>query len=368
MTATQPSSESSVNESQVMNWLSEVKYPGFNRDIVSFGLVDTIEIENDVVKVFLQITTGNKDIPPQIEKEVKDTLISKPGIRDVHVSMHVDQPKKTAQAAQKEMPKPVSIPGVDKVIAVASGKGGVGKSSVAAMLAMKANEMGLRTGILDLDIYGPSLPLMMGITDKPQFQDKMIIPELRYGIALMSIGFFIDESTPLIWRGPMVANAATQLLTEVKWDNLDLLVIDLPPGTGDAQLTLAQKAQLDGAIMVTTPQDLALVDAAKGALMFMRVGVTVLGIVENMSVFICPECGYKSYLFGKGGGKREAKKLNVPFLGEVPLDPMLREAVDTAKLDIILASDNPVNRAFTDIFTDISARLGVAPMDYKSSN
>jgi ATP-binding protein involved in chromosome partitioning len=351
------SKDSIITEAKVLEWLRDVKYPGYSRDIVSFGLVDAIEIDQGMVKVFLQITTENKNIVSEIENKVKERLSRESSVRESHVSVHVKEPEPSHTA--NEIPKPVSLPGVDKVIAVASGKGGVGKSSVAAMLALKAAESGLKTGLLDLDIYGPSLPMMMGVSERPDVENNRIIPHNRFGLSLMSIGFFIEGETPLIWRGPMVAQAATQLLTEVAWDNLDLLVIDLPPGTGDAQLTLAQKVQLDGVVIVTTPQDLALLDARKGVMMFMRVGVHILGIVENMSVFHCPNCGYEAYLFGKGGGKTEAIRLRIPFLGEVPLDPKLREAVDTGRIDRILETDNPVNRAFDTIFKDISLRLGV---------
>jgi ATP-binding protein involved in chromosome partitioning len=357
--------DSVLTESQVLKWLREVKYPGFSRDIVSFGLVDAVEIEKDVVKVFLEIATENKSIPAEIEKKVKDRLTKEPQVKDVHVSIHMAEPAQSETTT--EIPKPLSLPGVDKVIAVASGKGGVGKSSVAAMLALKAAESGLRTGLLDLDIYGPSLPMMMGIHDRPEVRNNRIIPHQRFGLSLMSIGFFIEGETPLIWRGPMVAQAAAQLLTEVAWDNLDLLVIDLPPGTGDAQLTLAQKVQLDGVVIVTTPQDLALLDARKGVMMFMRVGVHILGIVENMSVFRCPNCGYEAHLFGHGGGRKEAECLGIPFLGEVPLDPELRAAVDTARIDRILTSETPVNQAFSTIFKDVAMRLGISPSQFKKS-
>ena len=361
--SSEKSDNSPITESQVIQWLRDVKYPGFSRDIVSFGLIDSVEVENGVVKVYLQITTENKNIPPTIEKKIKERLIAEPGVQDVHVMMHVNEPPKEKQAG--EMPKPVSIPGVDKVIAVASGKGGVGKSSVAAMLALKAKAHGLKVGLLDLDIYGPSLPLMMGVDSKPQVEDKRILPLKKSGISLMSIGFFIESNTPLIWRGPMVAQAATQLLTEVAWGDLDLLVIDLPPGTGDAQLTLAQKVQLDGVVIVTTPQELAILDAKKGVMMFMRVGVHILGIVENMSVFICPNCGHKAHLFGYGGGRNEAARLKVPFLGEIPLDPQLREAVDTANLENLVASESPVNQAFADVFDHLAKRLGMSPTEFK---
>ncbi len=354
----EPNGDGSITEAQVLEWLQEVKYPGYSRDIVSFGLVDSVEVTGDVVKVFLQITTDNQDVPKQIEQGVKERLAAVPEVGEAHISINVAAPQKDQQ--ESEVPKPVSIPGVDKVIAVASGKGGVGKSSVSAMLAMKASAMGLKTGFLDLDIYGPSLPMMMGVSGHPQFKDNRILPMKQHGLSLMSIGFFVESETPLIWRGPMVAQAANQLLTEVDWGDLDLLVIDLPPGTGDAQLTLAQQVELDGVVIVTTPQDLALLDARKGVMMFLKVGVHILGIIENMSVFQCPNCGHESHLFGHGGGKREADKLQIPFLGEVPLDPEFREAVDNAGLQQIISNDNPTNGAFDKIFEAISQRLGMS--------
>ena len=325
-------------------------------------MVDAVEVFGGVVKVFLQISTENEAIPKQIEQAVKERLAAVPEIQEAHISINLAKPQKDQPGT--EVPKPVSIPGVDKVIAVASGKGGVGKSSVSAMLAMKANTMGLKSGFLDLDIYGPSLPMMMGINDRPKFEDKRIIPLQQNGLSLMSIGFFLEGETPLIWRGPMVAQAAKQLLTEVDWGSLDLLVVDLPPGTGDAQLTLAQQVELDGVVIVTTPQDLALLDARKGVMMFMKVGVHILGIVENMSVFQCPNCGHKTYLFGQGGGKREAESLRIPFLGEVPLDPKFREAVDNAGLQEIISSDNPINNAFDQIFEAITKRLRMSVTEF----
>jgi ATP-binding protein involved in chromosome partitioning len=357
------SNDGRLTEARILECLREIKYPGFSRDIVSFGLIDAIEISGSTVTVFVQLTTEKENVSKEVEKSIRNRLSSEPGVREIHVSMKVNEPAK--QAKTEDVPKPVAIPGVAKIIAVASGKGGVGKSSVAAMLALKAAKQGLKTGLLDLDIYGPSLPMMMGIDHRPKVEDKMILPLERYGLALMSIGFFIDSDTPLIWRGPMVAQAATQLLTEVAWNKLDLLVIDLPPGTGDAQLTLAQKIKLDGVVIVTTPQDLALLDAKKGVMMFLRVGVHIIGIIENMSVFVCPNCGYKSHLFGYGGGRQEASRLRVPFLGEVPLDPKLREAVDTATMETIVESDNPINQAFGDIFDQIAAQLGISHLVMK---
>ncbi len=227
------------------------------------------------------------------------------------------------------MGKQAPVAGVGAIIAVASGKGGVGKSTTALNLALGLRDLGLRVGVLDADIYGPSMPKLTGIREKPQLNDaKRMIPIKRFGLAVMSIGFLVEEETPMIWRGPMVMSAITQMLREVEWGTLDVMVVDMPPGTGDAQLTLAQQVPLKGAIIVSTPQDLALIDARRGLAMFTRVNVPVLGIVENMSYFQCPHCGTRSDIFGHGGARREAEKLGVAFLGEVPLHMDIRATSD----------------------------------------
>jgi ATP-binding protein involved in chromosome partitioning len=227
-------------------------------------------------------------------------------------------------------PGPAGIPGVQAIIAVASGKGGVGKSTTAVNLALGLRDLGLKVGILDADIYGPSMPKLLAIRERPQtIGGNRLRPIERFGMPVMSIGFLIEEETPMIWRGPMVMSALTQMLREVEWGALDVMVVDMPPGTGDAQLTMAQQVPLKGAVIVSTPQDLALIDARRGIAMFRRVNVPVLGIVENMSMFICPQCGARSDIFGHGGARREAERLGVPFLGEVPLDIVIREKSDS---------------------------------------
>ncbi len=226
------------------------------------------------------------------------------------------------------MGKQVAIPGVGAIIAVASGKGGVGKSTTALNLALGLRDLGLKVGLLDADIYGPSVPRLTGVLQKPQLNDaKKMIPISRFGIPLMSIGFLVGEETPMVWRGPMVMSAVRQMLWDVDWGVLDVLVVDMPPGTGDAQLTLAQQVPLRGAVIVSTPQDLALIDARRGIAMFSKVNVPTLGIVENMSYFQCPECGTRSDIFGHGGARHEAERLNVPFLGEIPLHMAIRSIV-----------------------------------------
>src|ERR1700674_2361532 len=251
-------------------------------------------------------------------------------------------------------PSPAGIPGVTSIIAVASGKGGVGKSTTAVNLALGLRDLGLKVGILDADIYGPSMPKLLAIREKPQtVGGTRLIPIERHGMKVMSIGFLVEEETPMIWRGPMVMSAITQMLREVEWGKLDVMVVDMPPGTGDAQLTLAQQVPLAGAVIVSTPQDLALIDARRGIAMFRRVDVPVLGLVENMSYFLCPHCGKRTDIFSHGGAKAEAERLGVPFLGEVPLEPVIRETSD-AGLPIVATKPDSPQAA---IYREIAARV-----------
>jgi ATP-binding protein involved in chromosome partitioning len=240
------------------------------------------------------------------------------------------------------MARQSEIPGIAAVIAVASGKGGVGKSTTAINLALGLRDLGLRVGLMDADIYGPSVPRLTGIREKPQLNDqKKMVPLMRFGLAIMSIGFLVEEETAMIWRGPMVMSAITQMLRDVAWGELDVLVVDMPPGTGDAQLTLAQNVPLKGAVIVSTPQDLALIDARRGLAMFTKVNVPVLGIIENMSYFQCPECGTRSDIFGHGGARLEAERLGVPFLGEVPLHMQIRAMSDAGTPVVVTEPDGP---------------------------
>jgi ATP-binding protein involved in chromosome partitioning len=258
-------------------------------------------------------------------------------------------------------PSPAGIPGVAAIIAVASGKGGVGKSTTAVNLALGLRDLGLKVGILDADIYGPSMPKLLAIREKPQtIGGNRLKPIERHGMPVMSIGFLIEEETPMIWRGPMVMSALTQMLREVEWGTLDVMVVDMPPGTGDAQLTMAQQVPLKGAVIVSTPQDLALIDARRGIAMFRRVNVPVLGIVENMSTFICPHCGTRSDIFGHGGARAEAERLGVPFLGEVPLHMDIREKSDSGQPVVATVPDGPHAQAYRAIAARVRDGLQVA--------
>jgi ATP-binding protein involved in chromosome partitioning len=266
-------------------------------------------------------------------------------------------PHGRAQAHQAEEPM---VPGVGSIIAVASGKGGVGKSTTAVNLALGLRDLGLRVGVLDADIYGPSMPRLLAIKGRPEMLGNRLKPMIGYGLKVMSIGFLVEEETPMIWRGPMVMSALTQMLREVDWGELDVMVVDMPPGTGDAQLTMAQQVPLKGAVIVSTPQDLALIDARRGIAMFRRVNVPVLGIVENMSYFLCPNCGARSDIFGHGGAREEAARLGVPFLGEVPLHMAIREKSDSGQPVVVSEPTGAHAQIFRDIAAKVRDQLAVA--------
>ena len=325
-------------------------------------------------KVFFSITVDAAAVQQWegVREKAEAAIRAVPGVTSVMVALTAEraggaggaaprpQPQQRAHRAAAPgagsggAPSPAGIPGVTSIIAVASGKGGVGKSTTAVNLALGLRDLGLKVGILDADIYGPSIPKLFAIREKPQtVGGTRLKPIERHGLAIMSIGFLIEEETPMIWRGPMVMSALTQMLREVEWGTLDVLVVDMPPGTGDAQLTMAQQVPLKGAVIVSTPQDLALIDARRGIAMFRRVNVPVLGIVENMSTFICPHCGTRSDIFGHGGARHEAERLGVPFLGEVPLDISIREKSDAGMPVVATAPDS----AHAQIYRDIAARV-----------
>ncbi len=312
--------------------LRGVKYPGFSRDIVSFGIVKGVKVNPDpsggwLVTARFELTTDRPELMPAIKAEAEKAVAALAGVSRVLIETRVDKPAPAPGAPPPAASK--TLPGVEHIVAVASGKGGVGKSTVAVNLAVALAQAGWRTGLLDADIYGPSVPLMMGTTGAvPTPGPAGVKPVEAHGVRLMSIGFFVDKDAALIWRGPMVMKAVTQLLEDVTWGDLDFLIVDLPPGTGDAQLTLSQAIKLSGAVIVSTPQDVALLDATKGVTMFRKVEVPVLGIVENMSYFVCPGCEMKSDIFSHGGAAREAARLGVPFLGEIPIHPSIRAGGD----------------------------------------
>jgi len=315
----------SISEEQVQTALKSVKYPGFSRDIVSFGLVKSIQIEDGEVKVQLALATNDPNVPATIKNDAERALHGIEGVRSAKVLIDIHAPPGGAGAGMGA----TRIPGVKHVIAIASGKGGVGKSTVAANLAVALEQTGARVGLCDCDIYGPSISLMFGTRERPMAtEENKIIPIEQYGLRLMSMGFLLDDTSPAILRGPMVTRYTQQFLRQVEWGELDYLVLDLPPGTGDIQLTIVQTVALSGAIIVTTPQEVALIDARKAATMFDKVNVPVLGLIENMSYFVSPSDGKRYDIFGAGGGEREAKRLRVPLLGQIPIDIATREAGD----------------------------------------
>jgi len=321
-------------------------------------------------KVFFSITVDAGEVKAWegVRKRAEEAVRALPGVQSALVALTAERraapprpPQEAARAAPRAAPRGETVqgvPGVEAIIAVASGKGGVGKSTLAVNLALGLAALGLKVGVLDADIYGPSLPKLLAIKERPQtIGGTRLKPITRYGLTVMSIGFLIEEETPMIWRGPMVISALTQMLREVEWGTLDVMVVDMPPGTGDAQLTMAQQVPLKGAVIVSTPQDLALIDARRGIAMFRRVNVPVLGIVENMSYFLCPECGTRSDIFGHGGARQEAQRLSVPFLGEVPLHMTIREKSDAGLPVVATEPDGPIAKAYRDIAANVRDQL-----------
>ncbi len=332
-------------EQLVWDELRKIRFPGMSRDIVSFGFVDGVEINGRRASVRLQISTGQPERAEQVAAAVEEALGRIEGLGDVRVELRVEQPPAPAQDAVARDPQ--LIPEVQNVVAVASGKGGVGKSTVAVNLAVALAAKGFRVGVLDADIYGPSLPMMFGINERPRVEGNRLLPFERHGVKLMSLGFVVDTDTAVIWRGPMVMRAIEQMLGDVVWGALDYMIVDLPPGTGDAQLTISQKVPLSGAVVVTTPQDIALIDARKGLTMFDKVNVPVVGIIENMSGFACPHCGEVTDIFKKGGGQATAESLDREFLGRVPLDPVIMRGGDDGVPVVVSEPDGPHAEAFS---------------------
>jgi ATP-binding protein involved in chromosome partitioning len=354
----------------VLEQLKRVKGPGMTGNIVDLGLVSEIVVADN--KVFFSITVPAEraeQLEPLREAAERATL-AVDGVEKAGVVLTAAKQGEAGKGAppppQRPAPqpgprKPTGIPGIGSIVAVASGKGGVGKSTTAVNLALALKALGLKVGILDADIYGPSMPRLMHITGRPETANgRTLKPMENYGVKVMSMGFLVDEDTPMIWRGPMVISALNQMLKEVEWGELDVLVVDMPPGTGDAQLTMAQNVPLAGAVIVSTPQDLALIDARKGLAMFRKVEVPVLGIVENMSYFVCPDCGSRHEIFGHGGAEKEAERLDVPFLGGIPLTMQIRETSDAGEPIVVSDPESPHAQAYRDIAKAVWERAGSA--------
>ncbi len=346
-----------ITPEDVRERLSTVKYPGFTRDIVSFGLVKDVRVNGSEVVVQMTLTTADAKVPQAIKEESEAALRGLPGVGNVVVRIDIQAPAGPATAGGAGGAS--QIEGVRHVIAVASGKGGVGKSTVAANLAIALQQGGAAVGLCDCDLYGPSMGLMFGTTERPMADQETnrISPVERHGVRLMSMSFLIDDASPAILRGPMVTKYTQQFLRWVEWGELDFLILDLPPGTGDIQLTIVQTVALTGALIVTTPQEVALIDARKAATMFQKVNVPVLGLVENMSYFLCPSDGVRYDIFGSGGGEREAARLKVPLLAQIPIDMATREGGDRGLPVTIADPEGAVAKTFEKIARQLRESL-----------
>jgi ATP-binding protein involved in chromosome partitioning len=349
-----------VHESQVWKALEGVVDPEKGRDVVSASMIAGVTVKDNHVSFAIQVEPGQAERKEELRRTCEKVVDAIPGVLSVTAVLTAERPAPAAAAAKPAAlgPKP-ELPGVRSIVAVASGKGGVGKSTTAVNLAVGLSQLGLKVGLLDCDIYGPSIPRMLGITGKPTSPDgKKLLPMRNHGLVCMSIGFMVPEDTPMIWRGPMVMSALEQMLREVEWGQLDVLVCDLPPGTGDAQLTMAQRVPLAGAVIVSTPQDIALLDARKGLNMFHKVNVPVFGIIENMSFFLCPHCGGRSEIFGHGGARETAAKLGCDFLGEVPLHLTIRETSDAGTPITAIEPDGEHAKIYRAIAEKVRDKIG----------
>ncbi|MCK5423964.1 MAG: iron-sulfur cluster carrier protein ApbC [Emcibacter sp.] len=357
-----------IKPEQLLNILKSISHPGKGEDIVSLGMVQGLVVKDGEVGFALNINPKEAEMMEQVRKTCDAKLMEFPGIAKVVSVLTAErQPEKDIPQMQSPtkgagpLKHTAKIPGVKHVIAVASGKGGVGKSTTAVNLALALQSIGLKAGIFDVDIYGPSIPMMLGVTEQPaQDADKKIIPIIAHGLVSMSLGYLMRQDTATIWRGPMVMSAVKQMIADTKWDvngELDVLVLDLPPGTGDVQLTLAQNVDIDGAVVVSTPQDIALTDTRKGLNMFEKTDVNVFGIIENMSYFLCPSCGDRSDIFGHGGAREVAEKLGTDFLGEIPLHMDIRTTSDNGTPIVVHAPDSAHTAIYVDIARKVAAKL-----------
>jgi ATP-binding protein involved in chromosome partitioning len=342
-----------LTEQDLLNALKQVRYPGYSRDIVSFGLVKQAAFNAGAAAVQLQLTTAAPEVARQLKADCEQALRALPDVKMVHVDVRVSAPQSGTFAQQR------TVPGIRHIIAVASGKGGVGKSTVAVNLACALQRAGAQVGLLDCDIYGPSVPLMMGTHERPMVNEEdKLVPPVAHAVKLMSIGFLLEGDQPVIWRGPMIVKTIQQFIMQVAWEELDYLLVDLPPGTGDAQLTLCQTVPLSGGVVVTTPQEASLGVVRKGIAMFEKVNVPILGIVENMSYFTAPG-GERVEIFGHGGGRSEAERQGIPFLGEVPIFTEIREGGDRGVPVVVGAPDSAPAQAFQQVASVLRERLDI---------
>lgn len=359
-----------VTKQAVLAALSQVSDTGASEDVVSQGRIQGVDIKEGHVRFALTVKAdeGAAKEPLRLacESAVR-ALEGVSGVTAVLTAERASQGEPLRKPSPLDAPKSGGVENVGAIIAVASGKGGVGKSTTAVNLAIALGRMGMKVGLLDTDVFGPSVPRMMGLSGKPSSDGKRIIPHENYGIKCMSIGFMVEEETAMIWRGPMVMSAIQQMLNDVDWGALDILVLDLPPGTGDAQLTIAQQVPLAGAVIVSTPQDIALLDARRGITMFEKVKVPTLGIIENMSYFVCPDCGSRSHIFGHGGARETAERLGADFLGEIPLDIAIRETSDSGEPIVASQPDSEHARCYLDIAAQIAAKVALGQGEEKAA-
>jgi len=341
-------------EEAVIDALRTVKDPDLGKDIVALNFVKDLKIDGDRVSFTIELTTPACPVKKEMEQWAREAVLKVSGVREVQIQMTAAVSKGTTTEGTQ------SVPGVKNIIAVGSGKGGVGKTTVTVNLAIALAQTGARIGLLDADVYGPNVPLMMGIAGRPHAIGDRIQTMSNYGVRVMSMGLLTEQDVPLIWRGPMLHSVIQQFVRQVDWGDLDYLLIDLPPGTGDVQLSLTQTVPLTGAVIVSTPQDVALQDARKAVMMFREVRVEVLGIVENMSYFECPKCSERTYIFSHGGGEKTAATYNVPFLGEVPLNVALREGGDAGKPVVAIDPDSPPAQAFAKIAEMVAAQVSIS--------
>ena len=342
-----------LTQEDIQNILKEIKYPGFNRDIVSFGMIKNISISEDSIDISLQINSENQKLLNKLTYEIKNKFLS---IGEKNVNIHIQKPQnQPAQSAGQQNPvNQQTIPGVKYIIAIASGKGGVGKSTVTINIASALSKK-YKVGVLDLDIYGPSLPMLVDLHKQPEMTaEKKLIPLEKFNMRFMSFGFINSENAPAVWRGPMVSRMTQQFFEDVHWGELDFLILDLPPGTGDIQLTLVQKLALTGAIMVTTPQELALLDVKKGADMFGKVNTPVMGVIENMTHFLCPHCNEASRIFPGSGGENESKRLEVPLLGQIYLSSEIAQSADGGNPYVLNYKDSPITAEYMKIAEQVA--------------
>lgn len=341
-----------VTADDVLKVLGTVQEPELHRDLVSLSMIEDLKVDGPVVSFTVVLTTPACPLRKRIESECRDAVMTIPGVKEVRVNF--SSRVSTGRKREKAM-----IPGIRNVVAVGSGKGGVGKSTVSVGLALALSETGAKVGLLDADIWGPNIPQMLGVETPPRKNGQKIVPAESNGVKMISMAFFLDETTPVIWRGPMVGKMVEQLLNDVEWGELDYLVVDLPPGTGDASLTLAQSIPLSGLVVVATPQEVALADASKAISMFQRLNVPILGMVENMSYFLCPHCNERTDIFGHGGAAAMAEKVGIPLLGEIPLDPAIRAGGDIGQPVLVVAPESPLATVFREIGGKLAAAISV---------